>query len=311
MTKKYLLAAALGVLVCMAGVAILYIQRNRVPQEAKEGKSVSLHIVSSIYPLTFFTQQLVGDLGSVTTITPPGAEPHEYEPTSQDIVLLEGADLIVLNGANLEPWAEKLINPLRNKGTQVVVAAEGIANQRLVTDGEKIQDPHVWLSPALAKTESQAIAQALQMADPAHATRYQQNEKIWLERLDSLYKAFHAGLSACQRQDFVTSHSAFGYLATQYGLNQVPISGISPEAEPSGRELAQVATFVRQNDIKVIFFESLVSPKLSQAIARETGAAVMELNPLEGLTPDEIAQGKDYTSVMQNNLRNLQNDLVC
>jgi len=310
MSKKYLVPAGIA-LICIAAVSVGYVQRNRVPQDGGTSQTGSLTIVSTIYPLTFFTQQIVGNLANVTTITPAGAEPHEYEPTSQDIALLESADVVILNGANLEPWIEKIINPLRVKGIQVVIASAGIANRTLVEDGEEIQDPHVWLSPVLAKTASQKISQSLQQADPLHAATYQENEKKLRERLDQLDQAYTSGLASCQNKNIVTSHAAFAYLAAQYGLRQVSIAGLSPETEPSGRQLVEIARFVKEQGIKVIFFETLISPKLSQTIARETGATVMELNPLEGLTPDEVAAGKDYTSVMQNNLHNLQTALVC
>ncbi|MBI3251452.1 MAG: zinc ABC transporter substrate-binding protein [Candidatus Andersenbacteria bacterium] len=302
MSKKYLLPISVAALIGLAVGAIFFMQISRIPQDAESGQTGSLKIVSSIYPLAFFTQQIVGDLGTVTTITPAGAEPHEYELTSQDIARLEGADVVVLNGANLEPWAEKMTDSLRAQGVQVVEVSEGIATGT---------DPHIWLSPALAKAGSAKISKTIASVDPLHVPIYQKNTQALAGRLDALDASYRAGLASCERKVFVTSHAAFGYLAAEYGLLQVPIAGLSPETEPSGKQLADIARFVKQQGVSVIFFETLLSPKLSQTIARETGAAVMELNPLEGLTPDEVAAGKDYTSVMQHNLRNLQTALVC
>ena len=123
--------------------------------------------------------------------------------------------------------------------------------------------------------------------------------------------AYRQGLSNCAEKNIITSHAAFGYLATTYGLNQVSISGLSPDAEPSPQQLADIVKFAKDSHVKYIFFESLVSPKLSQAIANEVGAQTLVLNPIEGLSDEELAQGKDYFSIMRNNLKNLQTALQC
>ncbi len=131
------------------------------------------------------------------------------------------------------------------------------------------------------------------------------------QKLDQLDKTYAEGLKTCKQKDIITSHAAFGYLATRYGLNQVAISGISPDEEPSSQQLAEVAKFAKENDVKYIFFESLVSPKLSETIAHEIGAKTLVLDPLEGISDDDIKQGKNYFTVMENNLKNLQKALQC
>ena len=224
---------------------------------------------------------------------------------------MERARLVILNGGHLEAWGDSVKENLKNTGTLVVSAGDSLATRQLTEDGVTGQDPHVWLDPILAQQEVTTIAQALETVDPVNALTYKSNAQDLTARLAQLDTAYATGLQSCQKKDIVTSHAAFGYLTSQYGLNQVAITGLSPDAQPSAQQLAQVATFVEQHKVGYIFFESLVSPKLSDTIATETGAKTLELNPLEGLTDDEVKQGKDYFSVMHDNLSNLQLALVC
>ncbi|HSX24357.1 MAG TPA: zinc ABC transporter substrate-binding protein [Candidatus Andersenbacteria bacterium] len=260
-----------------------------------------LHIVASFYPMAYFASQIAGDTADITNITPAGAEPHDYEPSTQDIAKMEQANLIILNGA-VEPWGDKIKTNLENSSVRIITAGEG-----LTTNG----DPHVWLDPILAKQEVQRISDAIISINPSNSAFYTANTTTLLQKLDQLDAQYKTGLANCSIKDIVTSHVAFGYLAQQYGLNQIGISGLSPDEEPSAQSLIDTARFVRDHNVKYIFFESLVSPKLSQTIANETHAQTLELNPLEGLTADEVQQGKDYFSVMQSNLHNLQTALVC
>jgi len=155
------------------------------------------------------------------------------------------------------------------------------------------------------------INEGFDKADPANRAYYDQNAKGLDSSLDQLDAQYKAGLQSCQQKDIITSHAAFGYLGAQYGLTQVPISGLSPDAEPSNQQLAEVTDFARAHHVKYIFFESLVSPKLSDTIASEVGAKTLVLDPIEGLSNDNIQAGKNYFTVMQQNLKNLQLALAC
>ncbi len=306
MNKKYALGLVLGVVVI--GLLTIVIKNNG------GSPSISSHkpeVVASFYPLYFFTSQIAGDKADVFNITPAGAEPHDYEPTAQDITKIENSTLLVLNGGGLEPWADNVKENIDSKKTAIVIAGEGLTTQEVVEEGEKITDPHVWLSPVLAEQMVDKIEAGLEETDPNNASYYESNAQTLKSKLGALDAEYKQGLTTCKEKNIITSHAAFGYLATTYRLNQVPITGISPDAEPSPQELAQVAKFARDNHVKYIFFESLVSPKLSQNIATEVGAKTMVLNPVEGLTGDEIASGKDYFSEMRNNLANLKIALQC
>ena len=260
-----------------------------------------LQIVASFYPMAFFAQQIAGDNAVITNITPAGAEPHDYEPSTQQIAQMERANLVILNG-NVEPWANKIKANIQNSSTKIISVSDSIATNK---------DPHVWLDPVLAKQEVQHISNAIIAINPTNADQYKQNTTSLLTKLDQLDSAYKTGLAQCSTKDIVTSHDAFSYLAQQYGLHQVPIAGLSPDEEPSTQALIATAKLVQEKNIQYIFFESLVSPKLAQTIATETHTQALELNPLEGLTTDQQQGGEDYFTVMYNNLHNLQLALSC
>lgn len=270
----------------------------------------SLTVTTSFYPLYFFTSQIVGNAGVVYNITPSGAEPHDYEPTTQDIARISDSKLLVLNGAHLESWGDKIQDILRNSPTTVITVGAALANKSSAEDAYAL-DPHVWLDPSLAAEEVRSIAAALSTIDPANATLFQANAASLESKLYGLRTEYASGLSHCAKKDIVTSHAAFGYLAKAFGFNQITISGLSPDEEPSPQKLASVADFVKKNSIKYIFFENLVSPKLAETIARETGATPLPLNPIEGMSAADTASGKTYFSEMKNNLINLRTALQC
>jgi len=262
-----------------------------------------LQVTTSFYPLYFFTTQIAGDKADVYNVTPAGAEPHDYDPTTQDLAHIEDSQLLVLNGVKLEAWGERIKTSLQDTHTRVITVGDSVANIA--------GDPHAWLDPVLAKQEAASIAQALEQADPSNASVYAENLQILNDKLDQLNQSYATGLSSCATHDLITSHAAFGYLAKQYNLNQVSIAGLSPDAEPSTQQLADVADFAQQNNVQYIFFESLVSPKLAETIATEVGAQTLVLNPIEGLTDVEMADGKTYFTEMETNLKNLRQALSC
>jgi zinc transport system substrate-binding protein len=172
-------------------------------------------------------------------------------------------------------------------------------------------DPHVWLDPTLMAAIADEVGAALTRADPAGASVYQQNAAAYGAELEALHREFSDGLRDCDRRVIVTAHAAFGYLAARYGLMQEPIAGVSPEAEPDPRRLAELADLVKREGVTTILTEELVSPRVAETLAREAGVKTAVLNPLEGLTPEELTQGEDYASVMRQNLSTLRVALGC
>lgn len=266
-------------------------------------------VMASFYPLAAFARRIGGDRLDVRTLVPPGVEPHDYEPSPRDVAALERARLVVYNGGGFEPWVDRLRQDLA-PSVILVDATEGID---LLTPGRASSgpDPHVWLDPLRAQEQVARILAGLIRVDPAGRPGYEGNARALRAALQDLHERFEQGLRMCRRKEFVTTHAAFGYLAARYGLRQVPIAGLDPESEPSPARLGQLIEFVRQSGATVIYRETLVNPRIAEALATETGSRVAVLNPLEGLTHDEQARGLDYFSVMDANLTALQDGLGC
>lgn len=262
-----------------------------------------LQVITSFYPLYFFASQIGGDKSDVYNITPFGVEPHDYEPTLRDITLIEKSNLLILNGGNFESWGKRISENMQNTKTNVVIAGENAINSKL--------DPHVWLSPPLAQIEVKAILQSFIQIDPNNRQYYEKNAHTLLLHIQELDKEYKSGLLHCKQNDIITSHSAFSYLAETYALHQLSISGLSPDEEPSPRQLAEVAQFARKHNTKYIFFEKLVSTKLAETIANEIGATTLVLDPIEGLSHNDITSGKNYLTLMKDNLTHLQLALEC
>ncbi|CAM3830710.1 metal ABC transporter substrate-binding protein [Cohnella lubricantis] len=292
------------------------------------GEGSKLQVVATFYPMYEFSRQVGGELADVTGLIPAGAEPHDWEPSAKDMALISEADVFVYNGL-VETWADKALASAANDKRVAVQASEGITLQEGVAEeeeedghdhgtaaegtsdeeGGKVLDPHVWLDPVLAQKEVANIAAAFAKADPAHQDKYKANADAYIAKLQMLDQAYRDGLKTVKRHDFVTQHAAFGYLAKEYGLVQIPIAGLSPEQEPSPEQMAGVVQQAKERDIQTIFFETLVDPKIAETIAKEIGAKTDVLNPIEGLTEDDKQQGLDYIGIMENNLAALQKAL--
>ncbi|MER3447434.1 MAG: zinc ABC transporter substrate-binding protein [Candidatus Dadabacteria bacterium] len=282
-----------------------------IPSKESINEKSKLRVTASFYPLYYFATQIAGDKAEVINITPAGAEPHNYEPTARDIARIESSDLLILNGGNLEAWGDKIKDELTGRHTIIVIAGKGLVDRQLIEEGKAIQDPHVWLSLPLAKQEVEKIVQGFIQADPANASFYQSNAQSLKDKLDALDKEYREGLHSCVSRDIVTSHAAFGYLAHQYHLNQIAIAGVSPDEEPNTKKLAEISDLVKAKGIRVIFFENLINPKLSETIANETGAKALVLDPIEGISNNDIKAGKNYFTQMEANLHNLRIALQC
>jgi zinc transport system substrate-binding protein len=274
-----------------------------------------LDVVTAFYPLQFLSERLGGGVVTVSNLTKPGAEPHDVELNPRQVGQVADAGLAVyLRG--FQPAVDSAVAQEakgRSFDAATVVGllpyAEGGDAQPGSEHAEAAggMDPHVWLDPVRFATIADRLAARLGQADPAHAADYTARAATLHAQLTELNGEYAAGLAHCQRRELVTSHSAFHYLADRYGLTQVGITGISPEAEPSPKRLAQVSAEARRTGTTTIFFETLVSPKVAETIAREVGARTAVLDPLEGLTQ----RTADYFSVMRANLTALTTALGC
>jgi zinc transport system substrate-binding protein len=260
-------------------------------------------VVASVYPMYEFARQVAGDRARVVSLVPTGAEPHDWEPSPQDMAEIRRARLFVYNGAGLEPWADKVKAELDAKTTAFVSASAGIPLMG--------KDPHVWLDPRLARSEVETIRAALTQIDPGGAALYATQAQAFSAKLAALDERFATGLRDCARRDVVVSHAAFGYLTRRYGLEQVPVMGLAPESEPSPAALAAIVRLARQRKVEAVFFETLVNRRLADTLGREIGARALLLNPIEGLTREEAAAGKGYLDLMEANLASLRDGLGC
>lgn len=304
---RKIILSILGILL-VAGIFFFFVFKNE-----KEPVYVGdkIKITASFYPYYFFVSQIGGEKIETVNITPSGAEPHDYEPTTGDIIQISSSRLLVINGL-VEHWKNKVETSTKGSQVRILAAGDGLFSQDFTNeDGKRSVDPHIWLSPELNIKQVEKILDAIIEIDPENENYYKSRAKVLIQKFNQLDKEYKNTLSSCKRRDFITSHSAFGYLASEYGLNQVSIAGLSPEEEPSLKQLSETADFVKKNNIKYIFFESLASPRLAETIARETGAQTMVLNPLEGLTPEEEKEGKNYLTIMEENLHNLKIALEC
>ena len=279
-----------------------------------------LRVLTSFYPMYDFACKIGGDCIDVTNMVPSGTEPHDWEPSTNDLKNLEKADVFTYNGADMEPWADDLLVS-RSDTLRVVEASENV--ELRTTDGEHEHahehedadhhhgdfDAHVWREPENAKIEMEAIRDTLCAADPENSTVFQSNYEKYAAELDALDAEFREKLAPLPNRTIVVAHEAFGYLCDAYGLTQVGIEGLSPDSEPDPGRMAEVIDFVREHSISTIFFEELVSPKVAEAIASETGAQAKMLSPLEGLSDEQAAAGADYFSVMHDNLAALMEAL--
>jgi zinc transport system substrate-binding protein len=364
----------------------------------KEIPHEKIKVIASFYPLYEFTRNVAGEKADVSSFVPIGVEPHDWEPSTGDILKLKSASVFVYNGGDFEPYVTKLIQSGEYNNVVFVETIAGInllkaedhkehfddfieeIEQILheVEDGhistsnaislmrdlvhkhesddhehdgilEKIEevlhkvddgrtsesaaiklihrivehsgdhghahdfeyDPHIWLDPILAKQQVMVIKEALVRADPVNAAYYEENAMEYNAKLDALDAKIRSELSSCKKDTFVPFHNAFSYLAQRYNLNVFALSGIAPESEATAAELKRLVDFVRENEIKVVFAEDLVDPRLAQVLANEAGAQVLILSPLEGLSRDDMSAGKTYLDKMEENITNLKIALEC
>ena len=300
--RRHRTRTGLGAAVALLAVLALGgCEEGPKPTERQAGGPAPVPVVASFYPLWEFARHVGGDRASVTSLVPPGVEPHDWEPSPQDVAAVRKARLFVYNGGGFEPAVDRLLREL-GPATVAVAATAGI---------EPLDDPHVWLDPVLAQRQVDAIRAALARVDPPGAPRYAENAAAFTAKLAALDQAYRAGLASCARRSLIVSHAAFTSLARRYGLKQIAITGMAPQSEPSPAELARIARLARAESARYVFFETLVSGKLAETIAREIGARTLVLNPLEGLTREEAAAGRDYLGLMRDNLAQLRTGLEC
>jgi zinc transport system substrate-binding protein len=267
---------------------------------AAGGAAGTRHVVAAFCPVAYAAEEIGGAAVSVENLTPAGAEPHDLELKPSDVVAIGRADVVFYLGDGFQPAVERAV------ASTHAHALDLLAGLRLRSgkdeQGHAVLDSHVWLDPLLYARLASAIGHALDR--PAQTSSF-------VQRLRALDRQYRSGLAHCRRRTIVTSHAAFGYLSARYGLTQLALQGLSPEAEPSPKALASLIAIVRRSGATTVFFETLVSPKLAQTVARNAHVHAAVLDPLEGLTPDRLQQGETSFTVMRANLAALRSALGC
>lgn len=303
---------------------------------ASQGGGDGPTVVTAFYPLQFVTERIAGDRAKVTTLTKPGVEAHDLELSPQDVASVAGADLVVYLSGFQPAVDEAVSSQAADSAYDVTNAArldlaathDGHDHGAEPSDAHSDEpsaaaddghdhgadergpgDPHFWLDPTRLADVGGAVAEQLATADPAGAATYRANAEALAKDLTTLDGEFTKGLKTCTSRELVTGHAAFAYLADRYDLHQEGIAGLTPDQEPDAAAMKVLTDHIKEHDVTTVYAETLVSPALTQTLARETGAKVAVLDPLEGLS--DSSAGKDYLEVMRSNLATLRAGQGC
>ena len=288
-------------------------------------ESDKLQVVTTFYPMYDFTKQVAQDDAEVSMLLEAGMEVHSFEPSSQMIAEIQDADVFIYNSPEMETWVPDVLASIDTSDMVVICASDAITlleyeGEAHAHDHESEEkwanaghshtvDPHVWLDPVLAQTEVSTIAEGLAEADPDNAEDYLENAGIYNGKLNELDEAYRAAFEGTENRTFVTQHAAFAYLAARYDLNQISVTGLNAEVEPSAAALATLSDYVKANNISHIYFENNASSQTAETLAEEVGVELAVLSPLEGITEEDQKKGSDYISVMLENLEALKKSI--
>jgi zinc transport system substrate-binding protein len=285
----------------------------------------NLQVVVTLFPLYDFARQVGGDRVDVRLLIPPGVEPHNFEPRPEDLLRLAKADLFIFSNRYMEPWAAGVLKGVDNRRLVVVDAGDGIALIPAAEAGgheehgeesghhhEGGMDPHIWMSIPNAERMVANIRDGLVRKDPAGAEVYSKNAGAYLKQLQGLDLRFRKGLANCKTRTFLHGgHYAFGYLAKEYGLSYRAAYAVTADSEPTPKKMMALMDQMKKDNLHTIFYEELLSPRVAETIARETGATLLKLSGIHNVTRDDLAAGATYISLMEANLGNLRTGLSC
>jgi len=303
----------IAIVAIVGGVIALSVIQGNKPKSIDSGK---VKIITTLFPLYDMAKNIGADKAEVSLLVPPGVEPHTFEPKPSDIIKINEADLFVYTGRFMEPWAGDIIKGVTNKKLIVVDASKGTKMISAVfpdkDEPSGALDPHIWLDFDNAKIMARNIEQALEAKDPANKAFFKQKADDYNKKLIELDAAFRKTLSACKSKEIVYGgHYAFGYLAHRYGLKYLAAQGVSPDAEPTAKDLVRLVEQIKKNNIYYVFYEELASPKIAETIARETNAKMLLLNAAHNLTKDQFKRGVSFFEILNADLENLKIGLEC
>ncbi len=335
--QKHLIIGA-GILFLTGAIAF-----SQLADTGLEPQDEGTDVVATFYPLYTLSEEVAGEETSVSSLVPPGTDPHSFEPSPQDIQRLNDADIFVVTGAEFEEWEKNLVESV-DESVEIVRPAESIELIEIddshgeehheeehhgnETHGEEHHeeehheeehhgedhheghdhgpyDPHYWLSPANAEVIAEEVSQALQNEDPENSEAYSSNLEDFRSEVQSLDSDFQEGLQGCELDSILVTHAAFSYLGEDYGFSQVQITGLGHLTEPTAQELENLQEQASEHGIEHIFYDSMVDSSVADTIAEGVDAEVMVLNSIEG------AKEEPYIDLMRENLDNLETALQC
>ncbi len=276
-----------------------------------------INILTSIFPLYEFAQAVCGERGEVDILIPPGAEVHTWKPKPSDIIKIAQADLFVVVGSVLEPWLEDILKSVKNSKLHILETSLGFKwdeDEHIMENhshDHEAGDPHIWLDFDYDMQIIEQISSILTQIDPSSVDLYTSNARIFNLRLKNLDNLYKEELSKCSLRTFILGgHSAFGYIAKKYDLNQVAVYGLSPDSMPSPRKLVEIIRIAKEQGVKAIYFEFMLSNDIARMIADEVGCQTLALNPGANVSREELKSGVSFFDIMEKNLENLKIGLV-
>jgi len=318
-------ASIIGGIIASVIIAVVVVSMNanifdqsKISQNSVTSVNSKIKVAASFFPLYEFAKNVGGDKAEVYSFLPIGNEPHSWEPSIQQIEALKGTQLFIYNGAGMEAYISKFMSSGEFSNMTFVKATESITLLKAdsAEDDKEIlaqggMDPHVWNDPILAEQEVTNIKNAMEKADPKNTQYYEDNANTYIAKLTALDNSIKSGLSNCKKDTFVSFHNAFNYFSNRYGVHDVWITGIAPEADVPPQDIQKVIQIAKEKDVKIVFSEDLVDPRLANTLADEVGAKVLVLSPLEGINETEQQQGLTYLDKWNQNLHNLRTALQC
>jgi len=332
----------LGLVLLIGCLAFAACQDRKQPSTTvTAGKSGALTVVTTLFPLYDFARSIGGDKATVTLLLPPGVEAHAFEPRPEDAIKTARAGLFIYTNRQMEPWAEKFVSGLGATNLMVVDAGKGVILQparshqhedaedhdhhQHAKQAEKHEhddhghhhnqdgtDPHIWLDLDNARIMVDTIAQAMAAKDPVNAAAYTANAAALKQKLTQLDADYKSGLASCKTRTLLHGgHYAFGYLAKRYNLQYEAAVSVHADAEPTPARMIELVKQVKKSGVHYVFSEEMVSPRLTETIAREAGVKVLSLHNLHNISKEDLQSGTDYVTLMRKNLEKLQTGLEC
>ncbi|MQR96883.1 metal ABC transporter solute-binding protein, Zn/Mn family [Fictibacillus phosphorivorans] len=298
---------------------------NNSTTDKKEG---TLKIYTTMYPLQYFTERIGGKHVDVSSIIPPGADAHTYEPSTKKMVEMTEGDAFVYNKLESDEFSSSVADTLKEEDMPIIDGAKGISyHESKEHEGEDHAaeeehaheeeehhdhgslDPHIWLDPVLAQEIADNIYNGLVKLNPDAKDDFKKNHEALIADLKELDSSFKTKVENAPKNSFIVSHAAYGYWAERYGLEQIAISGLSPSHEPSQHQIEKIIENAKKEKTNYILFEENVNNKVAAMIKKEVGAETLTLHNLETLTKDDIKKDRDYLSIMNQNINTLSKAL--